>query len=82
MTRKRKDVVAQRRKTGKASQAHRTMRTGSWWKAVPGATKDAVVVVVVFGGGFEEDEDEDEEGEKGMVRSCAEMAFAILLKTG
>lgn len=82
MTRTRKDVVAERRKTGKASQAHWTMRTGSWWKAVPGATKDVVVVVVVFGGEFEEDEDEDEEEEKGMVRSCAEMAFAILLKTG
>lgn len=63
------------------------MRTGSWSKAVPRTTK---VVVVAFGSDIEEyeEEDEDEEDEeekaeeKGTVRSCAEMAFAIFLKKG
>lgn len=66
------------------------MRAGSWEKAVPGATK---VLVVVFGTDIEECEEENEEEEeeeeeeeveveeKGTVRSCAEMAFAICLKT-
>lgn len=44
-----------------------------------------VLVVVVFGPEFEEegdDDDDDDDNEKGTVRSFAEMAFAIFLKTG
>lgn len=50
----------------------------------PGATKAVVVVVVMFGREFEENEEdcEEEAEERGIVRSCAEMALAILLKTG
>lgn len=46
-----------------------------------GASNVVVVVVVVFGGEFEEaGDDDDDDDEKGTVRSCAEMAFAIFLK--